>query len=95
MSKKKLFQYVVLVALKSRVLRGVYDEAGHQVKHRTLCFSWDTVTDDDKLYLVNCGRCVLSKAPEPEARAPLLTIITTAPLELVCLDFVQQRMLTS
>ena len=30
---------------------------------------------------------VLSKAPEPEARAPLVSIVTTAPLELVCIDF--------
>lgn len=32
-------------------------------------------------------RCVLSKAPEPEARAPLVSIVATAPLELVCIDF--------
>lgn len=29
----------------------------------------------------------MSKAPEPEARAPLVSIITAAPLELVCVDF--------
>ena len=34
-----------------------------------------------------CRRCVFSKAPEPEARAPLENIITTEPLELVCIDF--------
>ncbi|KAJ8358268.1 hypothetical protein AAFF_G00018440 [Aldrovandia affinis] len=32
-------------------------------------------------------RCVFSKSPEPEARAPLESIITTRPLELVCIDF--------
>lgn len=37
--------------------------------------TWPTVRD------------VLSKAPEPEARAPLVSIVTTAPLELVCIDF--------
>lgn len=30
---------------------------------------------------------MLSKAPEPEARDPLVSIVTAAPLELVCVDF--------
>ena len=38
-------------------------------------------------YVHNCKRCVVSKAPEPEARAPLVSIVTTAPLQLVCIDF--------
>uniref|UniRef100_A0A9J8DN68 Integrase catalytic domain-containing protein n=1 Tax=Cyprinus carpio carpio TaxID=630221 RepID=A0A9J8DN68_CYPCA len=42
---------------------------------------------DVKLYVSQCKRCVLSKTPEPEARAPLVSISTTAPLELVCIDF--------
>lgn len=32
-------------------------------------------------------RCVVSKTPEPEARAPFESIKTTSPLELVCIDF--------
>lgn len=35
----------------------------------------------------HCHRCVLSKTPEPSARAPLESIKTSAPLELVCIDF--------
>ncbi|XP_056333323.1 uncharacterized protein LOC130244809 [Danio aesculapii] len=42
---------------------------------------------DIKKYVNECERCILSKRPEPEARAPLVSIQTTAPLELVCLDF--------
>jgi hypothetical protein len=42
---------------------------------------------DVKEYMAHCKRCVLSKAPEPEARAPLVSIVTTVPLELVCIDF--------
>lgn len=30
---------------------------------------------------------VVSKAPEPEARAPLVSTAISAPLELVCIDF--------
>ncbi|KAL2090434.1 hypothetical protein ACEWY4_015122 [Coilia grayii] len=40
-----------------------------------------------RYYVKNCGRCVLSKTPEPAARAPMESIKTTAPLELVCIDF--------
>ena len=77
-SKKKLFQYGVPVALRSQVLRGVHDDAGHQGQQRTLWlarqrFYWDTMSDDVKSYVAHCKRCVLSKAPEPEARAPLVS----------------------
>ncbi len=40
-----------------------------------------------KEYVARCKRCVLSKSPEPEARASLESIQTHAPLELVCIDF--------
>lgn len=91
-SKKKIFQYVVPLSLRNQVLKGVHDDAGHQGQQRTLWltrqrFYWDTMTEDVKLYVTQCKRCVLSKAPEPEARAPLVSIVTTAPLELVCVDF--------
>lgn len=45
------------------------------------------MTDDIGLYVSQCKRCVLSKAPEPEARAPLVSVVTAAPLEQVCVDF--------
>lgn len=91
-SKKKIFQYVIPLSLRSQVLKGVHDDTGHQGQQRTLWltrqrFYWDTMTDDVKLYITQCERCVLSKAPEPEARAPLVSIVTAAPLELVCVDF--------
>ena len=34
-----------------------------------------------------CRCCVFSKSPEPEGRAPLESIVTSRPLELVCIDF--------
>ncbi len=46
-----------------------------------------TMANDVRLYVSHCKRCVLSKALEPEARAPLVSIVTSAPLELVCIDF--------
>lgn len=41
----------------------------------------------DALNHVKCHRCVLSKTPEPFARAPLESIKTSALLELMCIDF--------
>ncbi|KAL1249411.1 hypothetical protein QQF64_020416 [Cirrhinus molitorella] len=35
-SKKKTYQFVVPTALRSTVLKGVHDNAGHQGQHRTL-----------------------------------------------------------
>ncbi len=91
-TKKNNFQYVVPVALRGLVLKGVHDDAGHQGQHRTLWlarqrFYCNSMENDIKLYVSQCKRCVLSKTPEPEARAPLVSITTTAPLELVCIDF--------
>lgn len=34
-----------------------------------------------------CRRCIVRKTPDPEARAPLESIITTEPLKLVCINF--------
>ena len=38
-------------------------------------------------YVKCCQRCILAKTPEPAARAPLESIRTSAPMELVCIDF--------
>ncbi len=39
-----------------------------------------------KDYVRCCRRCVFSKSPEPDARAPLESIRKLRPLELVCVD---------
>ena len=38
-------------------------------------------------HVKRCQRCILGKTPEPTARAPLEIICTSAPMELVCIDF--------
>lgn len=35
----------------------------------------------------HCTRCTVSKTTEPEGRAPLESIVTSRPLQLVCIDF--------
>ncbi|KAJ8367452.1 hypothetical protein AAFF_G00317720 [Aldrovandia affinis] len=70
-----------------QALAGVHYLAGHQGQPRTLSlarqrFFWYDVEKDVRSYFRNCARCVLSKTPEPAARAPLESITTSAPLEL-------------
>lgn len=91
-TKNKTFQFIVPAALRDKVLKGVHDEAGHQGQHRTLYltrhqFYWQGMEKDVKPYVRCCRRCVVSKSPEPEVRAPLESIKTSRPLELVCVDF--------
>ncbi|KAL1255089.1 hypothetical protein QQF64_013150 [Cirrhinus molitorella] len=86
------YQFMVPESLVSEVLRGVHDEAGHQGQGRTLSlarqrFSWVGLESNARDYVRCCQRCVVSKTPEPEGRAPLESIRTVCPLELVCIDF--------
>ena len=92
LTRHKRFQYILPESLKSQALSGVHDLAGHQGQPRSLSlarqrFFWGDMEKDVRDHVRNCHRCVLSKTPEPAARAPLESIKTTAPLELVCIDF--------
>ncbi|KAJ8414524.1 hypothetical protein AAFF_G00037260 [Aldrovandia affinis] len=89
---KRRYQYVTAAALVKQALQGVHDEAGHQGQYRTLYlakqrFFWVEMERDVRDYVKTCKRCVVSKTPEPEGRAPLESIKTTSPLEIVCIDF--------
>lgn len=92
LSKGKRFQYVVPESLQKEVLQGIHDHAGHQGQARTLGlarrrFFWLSLDRDIREYVRCCQRCVVSKTAEPEGRAPLESIVTSRPLQLVCIDF--------
>lgn len=92
LSQHKRFQLVFPSSLKTKALAGVHDLAGHQGQSRTLQltrhhFFWPWMERDIREYVKCCQRCILAKTPEPSARAPLESIRTSAPMELVCLDF--------
>lgn len=89
---KKIFQFVIPESLKKQVLHGVHDAAGHQGRSRTFSlaserFFWTGMEKDVMKHVKHCQRCILGKTPEPDARAPLENIRTSAPMELVCIDF--------
>lgn len=92
LSKHKRFQYVLPCSLKDRALSGIHDMAGHQGQDRTLSlarqrFYWPDMEKNIREYVKCCQRCVLAKSPEPSARVPLESIKSSAPMELVCIDF--------
>lgn len=89
---RKIFQFVIPDALKQQVLYGVHDSAGHQGRSRTLSLASERffltgMQRDVMSYVKHCQRCIVGKTPEPHARAPLETIRTSAPMDLVCIDF--------
>lgn len=91
-TKQKRFQFVLPQCLRDKALSGIHDLAGHQGQDRTLSlarqrFYWPDMEKDVRRYVKCCQRCVLGKTPEPAARAPLESIQSSAPMELVCLDF--------
>lgn len=72
------------------VLKTLHDEMGHPGRDRTTSlirdrFYWPGMSRDIDIWLGNCDRCMKRKK-EP-GRAPLVSITTTQPLELVCIDF--------
>lgn len=91
-TKFKRHQYVVPGSLKADVLRGVHEDAGHQGQFRSLGlarqrFFWLSLDRDVRDHVRNCKRCIVSKTAEPVDRAPLESITSTRPLQLVCIDF--------
>ncbi|PVD33987.1 hypothetical protein C0Q70_05249 [Pomacea canaliculata] len=73
------------------VLECLHNDAGHPGRDRTLSlirdrFFWPGMTADVEDWIKKCPRCVRRKTLGTE-RAPLVSIVTTEPLELVCMDY--------
>ena len=74
-------------------LESLHDEMGHLGTERTIDlirsrFYWPYLGRDVKHYVITCGRCVRRKGISNATNtAPLVSIKTTRPLELVCMDF--------
>ena len=89
---KTAYQFIVPDSLKPQILHGLHDSAGHQGQVRTLSlarqrFFWIGMERDIINHVRKCFCCVVGKTPEPRDRAPLESICTSEPMELVCIDF--------
>lgn len=84
-------QLVLPACFIEEVLTGLHNDMGHPSKDRTLSlvrdrFFWPGMTTDTESWIKNCGRCIRIKS-KTDVRAPLVSITSTYPLELVCLDY--------
>ena len=73
------------------VLKSLHNDVGHPGRDRTLSlirdrFYWPGMSADVDNWIKKCPRCVRRKTPA-NSRAPLVNVVTTQPLELVCVDF--------
>uniref|UniRef100_A0AAR2JKB7 Gypsy retrotransposon integrase-like protein 1 n=1 Tax=Pygocentrus nattereri TaxID=42514 RepID=A0AAR2JKB7_PYGNA len=85
------YQLVLPEELCPVVLKSLHDDMGHMGIDRTMDlirtrFYWPKLADDVERKVKTCERCVRRKSL-PEKAAPLTNIVSTRPLELVCMDF--------
>ena len=89
---EEVSRLVVPEHLRTLVLQYVHDEIGHLGVEKTLSvaqerFYWIGLSKSVEFHVKNCRRCICAKTPYSPHRAPLVSIQTTQPLELLCLDF--------
>ena len=90
---ENIIQQLVLPKIyHNTVLQGLHNDVGHPGRDITLSlirerFYWPRMTADIDKWTSECHRCVRRKWPTNN-RAPLVSIVTTYPLELVCMDYV-------
>ena len=88
---KERFQLVLPRSFRQQALAGLHDDVGHMGIERTLNlvrdrYYWPNMANDVEAKIKNCPRCLRRKGPA-NARAPLVNITTSQPMEMVCIDF--------
>jgi len=90
------FQLVIPEQYKLTALQGAHDDMGHLGRDKTLSVLrdrvyWPNLTNDVDQYLKACDRCIKRKT-STDIRVPLVSIKTTQPMELVCVDYLSLEM---
>ncbi|KAL1252085.1 hypothetical protein QQF64_019881 [Cirrhinus molitorella] len=85
-------QLILPERLRETVKTALHNDSGHLGFERTLQmirerFYWPRMFQEVKAWCEQCERCCLRKTPTASVRAPLVSIHTSAPMELVCVDF--------
>lgn len=85
-------QLVLSEKHRPMVLKELHDEMGHQEIDRTTSligerFFWPYMQREIEHYVTRTCTCLIQKTPYKETRAPLTSIVTTQPFELVSIDF--------
>ena len=86
-------QIVIPETHKNIAFQGIHSEVGHPGKEKSVWlarqrFYWPGLETDIEHRIETCPRCVCRKTPV-KPMAPLLPIITTRPMQLVCIDFLK------
>ncbi|KAJ8375794.1 hypothetical protein SKAU_G00063740 [Synaphobranchus kaupii] len=94
-SGEQVTQLVLPAEFRGAVLRSLHDNMGHLGVERTTDllrgrFYWPKMAWDAELYVKNCGECVMRKTPSKKA-APLHQIVSSGPMDLVCIDFLSME----
>ena len=85
-------QLVLPQRMQTSVKTALHDDSGHLGFERTVQlirerFYWPRMFQEIKAWCEQCERCCLRKTPTAGLRAPLISIHSNAPMELVCVDF--------
>jgi transposase InsO family protein len=91
LNEEECHQLVLPSRCRSAAMRSLHDNVGHPGRDRTVSllkerFYWPGLIKDVESYLQRCDRCLKRKS-STAVRAPLVSIETSQPLELVCMDF--------
>lgn len=89
-------QLVIPSIFQDIIFSGLHDEAGHQGRDRTLSliksrFYWPGLDHFVDRRVRDCPRCIRRKTSVQTA-APLVSVKSTYPLELVCMDYLSLEM---
>lgn len=84
-------QLVLPFSLRDIIFRAYHDDLGHQGRDRTLSLIkrrmfWPGMDSYIQDRIRQCGRCIRRKVPVTRA-AELVNVVSTAPMEVVCIDF--------
>ena len=88
---EKRHQTILPASCVNLALQYIHCGMGHPGRDKTLAmtrdrFYWPNMHADVEHFIKNCKRCLLRKTPTTE-RAPLTSIHTYQPLELLCVDY--------
>ncbi len=88
----KCLRVVVPGHLRGKVLSLSHDELGHLGRDKTISIAqeryfWPGLTKSVENYIKNCKVCICAKTPYTPHYAPMVSVVTTRPFELVCMDF--------
>ena len=88
---KEVFQLVLPKVAQKDALTGLHDDIGHLGQEKTLDmvrarFYWPRMRDSVQAKIRTCEACIRRKMIAYD-KAPLVSIRSTQPMELVCIDF--------